>query len=224
MADDDRPGPPAAEQVDHRLPPVAVEVVGRLVEQEEVGVGEDEGGEPGPRPLPPGERGEPRVRRDVEPEAAEGGDAGFLRPIDVGQLVVGRLTPLGAAEGGERVGDAEQVGHRLVRVDLDGLPEDGHAAADGHPAGAGAELAGDEPEQGGLAHAVAADQASPGGAEGQAEAREERPAVGGGVGEVGQGDGSGHACGVSGDGVGRVSAANFVSSTAASWFEGTDRM
>ena len=35
-----------------RVGRVAVEVVGRLVEQEEVGVGEGERGEPGPRPLP----------------------------------------------------------------------------------------------------------------------------------------------------------------------------
>ena len=117
VADDDRAGAPAGEQVDHRLPAVAVEVVGRLVEQQEVGLGEDQGGERGPRPLAAGQRRERRVGRRVQPEAAEGGgDAAPQRPVGVGQFVGGRLAGFGAAQHGERVGHAEQVGDRFVRA------------------------------------------------------------------------------------------------------------
>ena len=99
MADDDRARPPAGEQLDHRLAALAVEIVGRLVEQEEVGLGEDERGEPGPRALPAGQRRQRRVGPRVEPDAAErGGDARLQRPVGVGQLFGGGLAGLGAAQ------------------------------------------------------------------------------------------------------------------------------
>lgn len=56
MADDHGPRLPAGKQVDDSLAAASVEVVGRFVQQKEIGFREDECGESGPRSLPTGKR------------------------------------------------------------------------------------------------------------------------------------------------------------------------
>lgn len=55
MADDDRAAAPGGEEIGHRLASVPVEIVGGLVQQQEVGLGEDQGGETHPRDLAAGQ-------------------------------------------------------------------------------------------------------------------------------------------------------------------------
>ena len=150
-----------------------VEVVGRLVEQQDVRLREQHRGERHPHPPAAGEFGErPVLRRLVEAEAAE--DAGRARrrgvgvDVDEARLDVG--DPLGVAGalglGDQRralgVGGEHEVDQRLGpagRLLLDAAEPRVLRGRD--RAGLGRQFAADQPEERRLAGAVAADEADP---------------------------------------------------------------
>ena len=178
MADDDRTAAPARKQVDHRLAALPVEIVGRLVEQQEIGLREDERGESRARALPARQRGQRRVRLRIEAHLGESrGHAGLQRPIGVGQLLGRGFAGLGAAQHHQRIDDAEQGGDGLLRVDLDDLAQESQPSVEGDAAGMGLQLAGDQLEKRGLADAVTADEPGPFRAEIQVEIGEKRAAL-----------------------------------------------
>jgi hypothetical protein len=184
VADDDKPalvrGQEALEPADR----VGVQVVGRLVEQQRLGVGEQDAGELDAASLPPGE-GAQRLHQHPVGQAEGGADAGGLAlrgvPAQGGELV---LEPAVAAHRPVALGVIGRLGHRDLRLGHLGA-EDVEAAAGQHAvAGGGVEVAaarvlrqvadlaahldlagvrqpltGQRGERGGLAGAVAADQA-----------------------------------------------------------------
>ena len=147
--------------------PVRVEVVGRLVEQQDVRVAEQRGGEEGARLLAAGEAVERPVGGEVlDPEPAPdllgtrlgrpgAGDLCALERVRVSVEVAGVL------EGGERLprlaqGVVEErvdaAAGRLLREVADGRGARDRAAV-------GPLTAGEDAEEGGLAGAVGADEA-----------------------------------------------------------------
>ncbi len=182
MADDDRPGRQPGHERLQPLQPVEVEVVGRLVEQEDVEPAEQQGGEPGPGGLAAGEPGHRRCQVDREPQVGGGrvgplGEVGAaerqpaFQRVGVGvgraRLVVGQRPGRRVHPAGRR-GDAgppgEEVQHDLARAPLRLLRE----VADGRvrrrqPDAAGRRRvgAGEDPQQTGLAGPVRPDQPDP---------------------------------------------------------------
>jgi hypothetical protein len=147
---DEEPDPfEAAERADQRGARGAVQVVGRLVEEEHVGPRGQGGAELPALALARREGRPPRQRRRIEREA--------LHPAERG--------PVACA--GELL--------RAVGRDIDPLIDEAHggsARLDRHRARGRGQLAGDEAEQGRLAGAVAADQPGPAGLERELEIRE----------------------------------------------------
>ena len=150
MGDDDEGAlvrRPAAAQVGGQPgDPVDVEVVGGLVEQHDVPVVREHGGEGDPAALAPAQVVDDGVPRDVahEPrdDVADAGVAGplVLRPVADDELGHGRAL-------GERVGLVEHA-------DVDSAPQRDLPGVGGDPSG-------EQPQQGRLAVAVAADHADP---------------------------------------------------------------
>ena len=127
-----------------------VEVVGRLVEQEHVGVGDEQPGQGQPAALAAGQRPDDRVEparpRGVDAAEQPGehvADAGVTGPHVLGEVTDDRL-----AHGPGRV----------ERVDL-AEQADGDPAGAGDPAGVDRLLAREHPQQGRLAATVAPDDA-----------------------------------------------------------------
>jgi hypothetical protein len=85
VAHDNRPRPQASDEPLEPVEPVEVEVVGRLVEEEDVVPGQQQRGETGARGLPAGQGGHGHVRPDAE--------------SDVGQHRHHPVLEVGAAEG-----------------------------------------------------------------------------------------------------------------------------
>ena len=158
-----------------------VEVVGRLVEQEQVRIGDDEAGERGPRLLAAGDRRgragplvahEPEARerlvdplvervaaQDVEAvlEVGVGGAGGVTVVLEASQLLghpleVRRAVPHGRAEVGRRH-------ERLVEVRLLAQQAEAEAPLAGRAAAVRLVLPGGDPEQRRLAGAVGPDEA-----------------------------------------------------------------
>ena len=150
-----------------------VEIVGRLVEKQDVRLGEEDRGERHPHPPAAGERAErPVLRLLVEAEAAEdaggAGRRGMGVDVDEAGLDVGDALGVACAFGlGDQrrplgVGREHEVDQRLrpARRFLLDAAEPG-ALGRGDRAALGRELAADQAEEGGLARAVAADEADP---------------------------------------------------------------
>ena len=116
MADDDRAAAPARQKIDDRPPSLAVEIVGRLVEQDEVGLVEDERRQPHPRALAARQRRQQRFRARLQAEPAEGRRHARLEgPVGVCELVGIGVAAFGPSQ--QRASAAaEQVGHRFARI------------------------------------------------------------------------------------------------------------
>ena len=162
---------------------VEVEVVGGLVEQQQVRVGDDQAGQRRPRLLAARQRGRwlrPLVAREAEPgqrgldPQVEGVPAEDLELVE--ELGIGGLgDPAVALEAGQRLGHPVEVrgtcpdggpqvgrGHeRLVEVRLLGEQPERQAALAVHLAAVGLVASGGEPQERRLAGAVRADEADP---------------------------------------------------------------
>ena len=137
MADHDRPRGQAADEPLQPVQAVQVEVVGRLVEQEHVVPGQQQGGQARPRRLPAGQRRHRRVQ--VDPQAQVGRDR--VQPlVEVGPaqrqppfqrlgvvLALGQVEALGQGVGravqlvvrrGHPGPAADEPAHRLARPPL----------------------------------------------------------------------------------------------------------
>ena len=180
--DEQRPGP-APEVLLEPLEGAEVEVIGRLVEEQELGIGDDEAGQGGPRLLPARQRR--RRPPDVSRAEAEAGERGVdplverVAPQDVEAVlevgVVGLGDPALALEAGQLLGHPLQVagavadrgpevgrGHeRLVEVGLLGQQPEGHAPFPGDRPRVWLVEPGGDPEERRLAGAVRAHQPDP---------------------------------------------------------------
>ena len=179
MADHHRAFLPAAQHAGDGVAPVGVEIVGRLVEQDQVRIGDDERGKRGSGALAAGERGERPVGRD--PGEIDRGQRRFeprcKRPVGLGR--VGERAPAGlqTAKAGEGRADAEEIGEGRAVGRLHALAQHGDAARPLDRARLWLRLAGDHAQQRRLADAVAADEAGAVGTEDEIEMFEEWPAV-----------------------------------------------
>jgi hypothetical protein len=93
------------------------------------------------------------------------------------------------AEGGEPVGDTEELGDRSVRLQGDRLRQVRDIAAGRDGSRGGLEFCGDESKQGRFAAAVGADEAGSTGCDGAGHATEGAFSVGPGEADVGEDDG-----------------------------------
>ena len=171
MADDEDAGRIAREIIDQPERALEIEVIGRLVEQQQLGLGEQHGGQrhahaPAAREF----RERPLLRRGVEAEAGKD-RAGARRRgmgfyvdeagVDLGDLVrIGldrlALEQSGALDiGGEH--EIDERGRAARRLLLDASELQPRGQRDG--SALRGDLAADEPEQGRLAGAIAADEA-----------------------------------------------------------------
>ena len=183
MADHDETalvGPEELAQPHHR---VGVEVVGRLVEEQRLGPGEEDPGQLDPAPLPTGE-GAQRLRHQPVLDAERRGDLRGLglggvpttgvevgvgalvaahRPLALGGVVAAHLLlggPETAYDGVEPAGGQDPLADRHLGVagaGVLGQVADGAGRVD--LPGRGQALAGEDPGEGGLAGTVASDQA-----------------------------------------------------------------
>ncbi|MDB5394537.1 MAG: hypothetical protein JWM91_2043 [Rhodospirillales bacterium] len=88
VTNDDGTAPIFGKEADHRRAPLPVEIIGRLIQSEEIGLRDDEDGEPGARALAAGQDGEAGLEPCVQPEAAEGRtDARLERPVGGGEVL-----------------------------------------------------------------------------------------------------------------------------------------
>ena len=148
MGDDQqRAGPPVEIVLDHGQR-VDVQVVGRLVQQQHVGLGEQQPEELQPAALTTGQVVEP-CRQSVA------GEAEVLQQRGRARLTTARqphlpAQPLHRLQHPLR---SAQLGHRLAEI------ADPHRGATPHPAAVGLQVAGQQPEQAGLTRAVDPDQA-----------------------------------------------------------------
>jgi len=175
------------------VPGVQVQVVGRLVQQQDVRPGEELRRQPGHDGLAARQRGDGPVQADAaESEPVELGAGAFLdvpAVPDGGEVLLGGLAALDGVQRGARRADPQQVRDRGGAVEHEVLRQVADLAVDGHGPRRRAQLAGDEPEQGGLAGAVGPDQARPARAERGVEAVEDDGAVLPGVRQVRAHDG-----------------------------------
>ena len=157
MADNQSAAAPAGEQARHRRAPVAVEIVGRLIQQQEIRLREDHRGERRARALPAREGIERRLRRGVQPGPAERfGEARLQRPVR--RLPGIRLARFGAAQIRQRRTDLEQAGNRLAVFAGETLAQHAELAAHGNFTGGRRQASADEVQERGFADAVLADK------------------------------------------------------------------
>ncbi len=170
VADDDEGAPPVAQKGLQPQRRLEVEMVGRLVEQQQVRLGEERGGEGDAHPPTAGEgRQRAFLRRGVEAESGED-DPGPRRRrmgIDIEEprvdftdtMRVMRLVGLVQERGALEIGGEHHLDRRRVaagRLLLDGADAQAFLHAD--LAGIGLQLAEDEMQQCRLAGAVAPDE------------------------------------------------------------------
>ena len=156
MGDDDEPGAGPGvhpgEVLGEPRDPLDVEVVGGLVEQQQVGRGDEQGREGDPAPLATGERPHEGTQSAHHGcvEATEEPGQHVADPGVRGPLVLGEVTE-------------HRLGHGAPGIEGVVLGEQarGQAAGARHPAVVDGEVAGQHPHQGGLAAPVAPDDADP---------------------------------------------------------------
>ena len=182
VADDHHHPGPGRDRVVQPLARVQVQVVGRLVQQQDVRAAQEQRGQRDQDGLPAGQPLHPVVEAQVlEAEAVQPGAGALLDVPVVPDRREGVLSRLARLDGVQRVpggGDAEQVGNAATGAQGDGLRQVAHLAAGADHAGARAQLPGDELEQGRLARAVHPDQPGPARAERHGQAGEHGRSVG----------------------------------------------
>ena len=130
VADDDGAFLPAGENMGDGRAALGVEIVGRLVEEQEVGIGEEQRRERNPRLLAAAQRCQSPVGiKTGQADVGEGiVEAGLQRPVGFGCVVKRAVAGRKSCQPGEGFRDAEAVGDRCVRVDLDRLAKHADAA------------------------------------------------------------------------------------------------
>ena len=170
-----------------------VEVVRRLIEQDDLVVGPAQADQRSEDGLPTGQR--PDAPGELDPVQPGGGEVGETSVADV-PVVTDRIevSRVGAAvldpgQGIEDRADAEEVGDSGVGVQGESLRQVAHRSGNGQLPGGGGQFTGEDAQQRGLARPVRAGQTGASGREGGSEMVEDRCAVRPGEGEVVEDDG-----------------------------------
>lgn len=194
VADDDQDA--GAPGVDGVVEPAAgeqVQVVGRLVQEQDVGAFEQQRGQTQQDGLTAGQLTDGAVQFDgAQAEGAEGGQGAFFHvPVvaDRLEVLLPYVSGLDGAQGGPPLGDAEGPVDAQGGVQGDVLGQVGEVPAHGDGPLRGTQVPGEQTQQGRLAGAVGADQTGAAAGDGEGEPVEEARAVGPPEGEVGGGHG-----------------------------------
>ncbi len=169
-----------------------VQVVGRLVEQQDVGPGEQQRGEAQQHGLAARDLADGPVQADAaEPELVQGGPGPLLDvPVvgEGGEVLLGRVARLDGVQGGPLRVDAEDLVDPARGVQDEVLRQVAEFARDPDRAGGGRQLAREQLEERGLAGAVEPDEPGAAGADHEPEVVEDLRAVRPGEGERGTGE------------------------------------
>ena len=181
MADHQQAARPAPQLFAQQLPPGRVEMVAGLVQDQEVGIGQERTGQRHAHAL-----------ATAEPAGGHGGrHAVQLHPFQLGLEVFAQLPALAqrfeigdvaaalldALQGRERIAQAGQVGDAGTGRNVDLLRQPGHRPrTQAAPAGR-RQATGQQPRQHALAHAIAPDQPGAPGVEGFVQIGKQQPAV-----------------------------------------------
>jgi hypothetical protein len=173
-----------AEQVGDGRPPIGVEIVRRLVHQQNVGLLQQHGGKPQPGPFAATERRYRAARieagqTDLRQRLV---DSRFQRPVGQPGVLDAARPRFEPPQSFEISGDAERFRQRLARVLH--LAQRGDPASARYGAGSRLALAREDCEQGGLARSVAPDKPNDIVAEREAEVCKKLRAVRGGGGNA----------------------------------------
>ena len=215
VAHDHQRSPPVVDDLGQTVPTPTVEVVGGLVQEQDVGSGQQAPGQSEERALATGETVDGPVESDgAEAQPVEDGDGALLDvPVVADHLEVTgvRVTGLDGVQRGPCVVDAEQLVDPGAAPERQILGEVPQSTPDADRSAAGSELAGHEAQERRLAGAVGPDQAGAPGAEGGVEVVEHDGGVGPRERQVRTGDGSRHRP-AHGNGAGQRSPRRFASS------------
>ncbi len=192
MADQDQPATPALQLFRQPAPAVAVQMIAGLVEQQQVGVAQQGADQHHPGQLAAAED----VRRALRFHVLQ---AGFIQgqaqalgqvPAIIHQVQVFQAgVAVGQAlQGAQRLGEAGDLGHALPRLYLRVLGHIGHAGSVADAPGGGLQLAGDQAQQQGLAHAIAPDDGRGQAIETQVQGIKQGFAIGELIGQLVQGN------------------------------------
>jgi len=194
MADDDGGAAPVPQQGGHRLAAIGIEIVGRLVEQDDVGLGQDQPGERQAGALAAAERVEAALGGEVgQPDLLQSRlDAAGQGPVGRAGILDGAQSLFEPVEQSHGLGNTELLSNRHPLCHLHGLLQHAERSGKGNRSGGRGDKSGNEAKQGGFARAIAADQPGTAGAEGELEIGEQRLVIGRGPGELVQGNGGGH--------------------------------
>jgi hypothetical protein len=181
VADDDQPLPPSRHQLVDEPPGRAVEMVCRLVEDQEVGLLEQERGEADARHLAVAQAGDRLRQPDVRYAQPRERALDSLRqvPTVFEQLEIagGRVSPRDMLVRRERRRQSERVGHQRTGAEARDLREIRHPRRAGHRPGGRRPASDEDLEQRRLADAVGAHQARTHRGEAEGEGRKEAGAV-----------------------------------------------
>ncbi|MNE51218.1 hypothetical protein D3C80_1458360 [compost metagenome] len=158
MADRQHPARPAPDDLGHQCPRLGVQMVGRLVQHDQIGRRQHQPRQPQPRLLAAAQA----VRQPIQRQPAQP-DLGqrlvqprLQRPVRLGHVLDRALARQHPRQQGQRRRRAQGVGHGLAGLRLIGLGQPAHrSGARDRPLG-GLGQTGDKAQQRGLAHAVAA--------------------------------------------------------------------
>lgn len=174
MADHDRSALPPLQHAGDDGPALPVKVVGGFVQHQHVRRVQQQGGQPEPRLLAPAQRpgGSGRIKAGQTDPGQRRRDAVFQGPVRLGQIVGRPFAGQHAREDRQAVAHAKSVRHgSTLRRPDDLFQKSDPAPAQDGPVGRLGQ-AGYQPQQGGLAHAVAADHAGAFTPEGEAQVGE----------------------------------------------------
>jgi hypothetical protein len=194
MADHDGAARPAFEHLGHQSARLGVEIVRRLVQDQQVRRARQEARQRHAGDLPAAQA----RRRPIEVQVRQAHlrqrrlKPGLQAPVRRIQVFAGPL-PLGdPPQPRQGFAQVQQALDARARRGLHGLAQQADAALHRERASAGRPLAGDDLKQRGLAHAVASHEPGAFGPEGECQVFEERPAVRGLRGEAIERDEGGH--------------------------------
>ncbi len=199
MADQDQATAPALQLLRQPVAAVAVQVVARLVEQQQVGVAQQGADQHHASQLPAAQRGRRVLWLHLLQAGVVQGLAQALRQVPAVIHLVQVFQAGGAGgqalQGAQGLGEAGDLGHALAWLHLWVLGHIGQPGAVADAAGRGLQLAGDQAQQQGFAHAIAPDDGRGLAIETQVQGIEQGFAIGELVGQLVQGN----QCGQPGD-------------------------
>lgn len=185
VAGHQRPAAPLCQQLRDRIASRRVEIVRRLVQQQQVGRVDQQSGNGDPHALPATEAGQQALR--IECGQSGSGQRGFdpLRqcPIGLGKVCLRPAASLDPGQAGKRWGNSQCLRHGFL-TGRHGLGEPPDTAGNRDGASRWANFASDSAQQRGLSRAIAPHQADAFAPHGKGEAGEQRNAGGRGQGHM----------------------------------------